>query len=163
MYFYALYYYRKATTLRPYDARMWCALAGCYAHLDRTEEAVRCYSRAEVHGDREGIAAMRLAQLHADKLGDDETAAQYYLKHLQRRGVVVENLPGSSNEKHVSPTPGHAQDSVEALRFLARYYKDKGDIVRAEMYCHRLLECSGPEREEAKGLIRAIKSVTQES
>ena len=78
---------------------MWCALAGCYAHLDRTEEAVRCYSRAEVHGDREGIAAMRLAQLHADKLGDDETAAQYYLKHLQRRGVVVENLPGSSNEK----------------------------------------------------------------
>ena len=26
MYFYAIYYYRKAATLRPFDARMWCAL-----------------------------------------------------------------------------------------------------------------------------------------
>ena len=26
--FFALYYYRKATTLRPFDSRMWCALGG---------------------------------------------------------------------------------------------------------------------------------------
>lgn len=26
MYLYAIYYYRKAATLRPFDARMWCAL-----------------------------------------------------------------------------------------------------------------------------------------
>jgi len=142
---------------------MWCALAGCYAHLDRAEEAVRCYSRAEIHGDREGIAAMRLAQLHAEKLFDNETAAEYYLKHLQRRGIVVGHSSGGrQSEKHVSPTPGHAQDSIEALRFLARHYKEKGDIVRSEMYCHRLLECSGPEREEAKGIIRSIKGSTMQ-
>ena len=27
MTYYALFYYRKATALRPYDARMWCAMA----------------------------------------------------------------------------------------------------------------------------------------
>jgi hypothetical protein len=29
--FYALYYYRRAASLRPSDARMWCALGQCYA------------------------------------------------------------------------------------------------------------------------------------
>ncbi len=29
--YYALYYYRRATALRPGDARMWCALGQCYA------------------------------------------------------------------------------------------------------------------------------------
>lgn len=33
--FYALDYYQRATALRPYDARMWSALAGCYEKLKR--------------------------------------------------------------------------------------------------------------------------------
>ena len=33
MYLYALFYYRKAVKLRPSDARMWCALASCYAKV----------------------------------------------------------------------------------------------------------------------------------
>lgn len=33
--FYALNYYRRATGLRPYDPRMWTALAGCYEKLKR--------------------------------------------------------------------------------------------------------------------------------
>ena len=35
--YYALFYYRKATALRPYDARMWCAMAGCYKLLNRKQ------------------------------------------------------------------------------------------------------------------------------
>ena len=31
--YYALFYYRKATALRPYDSRMWCAMAGCYKQV----------------------------------------------------------------------------------------------------------------------------------
>ena len=67
MYYYALYYYRKATALRPYDARMWCAMAGCYKHLGRTTEAIKCYQRAETSGDREGIAFTELARLFKDQ------------------------------------------------------------------------------------------------
>lgn len=33
--FYALNYYNRATALRPYDARMWSALATCYEKLKR--------------------------------------------------------------------------------------------------------------------------------
>jgi anaphase-promoting complex subunit 8 len=52
MYFYALYYYRKAVKLRPGDARMWCALASCCAKLDRRDEAIRAYERAATAGDQ---------------------------------------------------------------------------------------------------------------
>ena len=94
--FYALFYYRKATTLRPYDARMWCAMAGCYKQLERKQvrllrrvvlrratcctphrsltvcgahgrqEAIMCYRRAETNDDREGIAFTELARLYLD-------------------------------------------------------------------------------------------------
>lgn len=33
--FYALSYYQRAAALRPYDARMWTALATCYEKLKR--------------------------------------------------------------------------------------------------------------------------------
>ena len=41
--YYALFYYRKATALRPYDSRMWCAMAGCYKQLGKKPEAIKCY------------------------------------------------------------------------------------------------------------------------
>lgn len=87
MYFYALHYYRKATTLRPYDARMWCALAGCYEKLHRVQEAIKCYKRAECHNDREGIAAQRLATLFSEKLHDREQAGKFRLC-LSRRSLL---------------------------------------------------------------------------
>ena len=50
--FYALYYYRKTTVLRPYDSRMWCALGSCYSEMDRVDDAIKCYERAACAGDR---------------------------------------------------------------------------------------------------------------
>ena len=52
MYFYALYYYRKAVKLRPNDSRMWCALANCCQKLERSDEAIRAYERAATAGDQ---------------------------------------------------------------------------------------------------------------
>lgn len=37
---------------RPYDPRMWCAMAGCYEALNKDDEAVKCYERAALHDDR---------------------------------------------------------------------------------------------------------------
>jgi tetratricopeptide (TPR) repeat protein len=54
MYFYALYYYRKAVKLRPNDSRMWCALANCCQKLERSDEAIRAYERAATAGDQVG-------------------------------------------------------------------------------------------------------------
>jgi len=145
MYFYALHYYRKATTLRPYDARMWCALAGCYEKLHRTQEAIKCYKRAECHNDREGIAAHRLATLFSEKLNDREQAAYYYAKHLARR--QAEDAMGGP-------------DAIEALRYLAGYHlKDAGNLVEAERHCEMLLDYTGPEKKEAEAMLREIRQL----
>lgn len=37
---------------RPYDPRMWCAMAGCYESLSKDDEAMKCYERAACHDDR---------------------------------------------------------------------------------------------------------------
>jgi hypothetical protein len=50
---------------------MWCAMAESYEKLSRTEDAVKCYLRAEGNEDREGIALNKLAKLY-NKLGDTQ-------------------------------------------------------------------------------------------
>lgn len=75
MYFYALYYYRKAVKLRPRDARMWCALANCCAKLDRSDEAIRAYERAATAGDQ--------VWLRSPALPTRETTAEILHNHLE--------------------------------------------------------------------------------
>jgi len=124
--YYSLYYYRKAAFLRPYDARMWCAMAGSYESLNRIEEAIKCYERAECNNDREGIALSKLASLYKT-IGQIGKAALYYEKNLNRRDQ--EEVEG--------------QETVDALLFLANYYKTS-NINATEAYCLRLLEYAGP-------------------
>ena len=46
----------------------------------------------------------------------------------------------------------------EALLFLANYCKDAGALQEAQQYCSRLLDFGGHEKEEAKALLRDIRS-----
>ena len=83
----SLCFYRKATALRPYDARMWCAMAGCYKQLARTQEAIQCYKRAVGNDDSEGIALQELARLYKEE-GTEQAkgqAAFYYTELLKQR------------------------------------------------------------------------------
>ena len=146
MYFYALFYYRKATALRPYDARMWCAMAGCYERLNRKSDAIQCYQRAESNNDREGIAYTELARLFRAE-GDMAQAAHYFRQTLKLR--EQQELSGP--------------DTQEALLFLANYCKESGALSDAQQYCSRLLDfVSGHEKEEAKALLRDIRSQFQQ-
>ena len=125
MFFYALYYFRKATTLRPYDSRMWCALANCYQNLDKKQEAIKCYIRADRHIDREGIALNKLALLHLE-LGDKPAAAKYYTQFVEKRHLEDEDRENPS------------QDEAKALLFLATFHKENEDYdkVHAEQIGH---------------------------
>ncbi|TFJ88739.1 hypothetical protein NSK_000308 [Nannochloropsis salina CCMP1776] len=143
MYLYAIYYYRKAATLRPFDARMWCALGVCYEQLDRRNEAIKCYERAVCNNDREGIATAKLARLYRDDQ-DEWKAARCYQRHLEARQGYQ--------------TDGSA-DTVDALLFLAHYHKRRHDLHTATLYCNRLLDMGGREQEEAKALLREIRSM----
>ncbi|EFJ14516.1 hypothetical protein SELMODRAFT_268860 [Selaginella moellendorffii] len=144
--FYALYYYRRAAQLRPHDARMWCAMGQCYENeqLQMFDAAIRCYRRAVNNNDREGIALNKLAKLHS-QLGQADQASYYYKKNLER-------LEADQSE---------GQDVVDALLFLATHSKNQGFLDDSEMYCMRLLDYGGPAKEEAKALLREIRSVQQ--
>ena len=88
MYFYALYYYRKAVKLRPTDARMWCALGNCYKRLERNSDAIRCFERAAQNDDREGIAFLELARLYRSQgSGCALQSAENYRDHLSVRDL----------------------------------------------------------------------------
>ncbi|WOL15962.1 hypothetical protein Cni_G24744 [Canna indica] len=140
--FYALYYFRKSSYLQPSDSRLWIAMAQCYesAPLQMLEEAIKCYTRAASCNDREGIALYQLAKLHS-VLGHSEQAAFFYKKDLDR--MEAEDRQGPN--------------MVEAILYLARYYKAEGRFEESEYYCTRLLDYTGPERETAKSLLRGLK------
>jgi len=38
---------------RPYDARIWCAMAACYEEVGRVGDAIKCYERAESYSEGE--------------------------------------------------------------------------------------------------------------
>ena len=121
---------------------MWCAMAGCYEELSRTHDAIQCYERAESHKDREGIALFKLAKLY-DSLNNQHKAANYYKKNLELRDQ--EGVEGP--------------ETTESLLYLANYCKSHNSLEEAEIYCTRLLDFAGKEKEEAKAILREIHSV----
>ncbi|KAM7475569.1 hypothetical protein LguiB_022812 [Lonicera macranthoides] len=140
--FYALHYFRKSVFLQPNDSRLWIAMAQCYEtdQLHMLEEAIKCYRRAANCNDREAIALHQLAKLH-NELGRSEEAAFYYKKDLERM----------ESEEREGP------NMVEALLFLATHCKSQKRFEEAEVYCTRLLDYTGPEKETAKSLLRGIR------
>jgi len=147
MHFYSLHYFRKATALRPYDARMWCAMGQCYECLDKVEEAIKCYKRAHENGDREGIALNKLGKLFADVMQDNKEAAMHYQNNLAL--LDAEQV--------------ESQQTMDALMFLARYYKDPSlnRLDDAELYCQRLQENYGADKDEVSALMKEIRQVKQ--
>ncbi|KAI3985197.1 hypothetical protein MKX01_015131 [Papaver californicum] len=140
--FYALYYFRKSVYLQPSDSRLWIAMAQCYEteQLHMLEEAIKCYERAANCNDREAIALHQLAKLHQE-LGRSEKAAYYYEKDLERMEAEERDGP----------------NMVEALLFLATHCRAEKRFREAEIYCTRLLDYTGPEKETAKSLLRGMK------
>ncbi|KAI3997641.1 hypothetical protein MKX01_011058 [Papaver californicum] len=140
--FYALYYFRKSVYLQPSDSRLWIAMAQCYEteQLHMLEEAIKCYERAANCNDREAIALHQLAKLHQE-LGRSEKAAFYYEKDLERMEAEERDGP----------------NMVEALLFLATHCRAEKKFREAEIYCTRLLDYTGPEKETAKSLLRGMK------
>ena len=137
---YSLFYYQKTTQLQPNDSRMWCAAANCYESLGQVDEAIRCYRRADQEGDAEGIALTKLAKLTTSS-GASEVAAQYHLRVLAM---------------HPEDEDVETQEVVCALLFMARHCKQLGEFARARKYCQRLMDCSVPEKEDARALLVEI-------
>ena len=155
----ALYYYKHAAELRPYDARMWCALGMTLSHLHRPKDAIRAYERALQQEDSEGVATQRLAGLYKEA-GNEEKAAHCYMKHLHLRYRATAESPpaGGPPLDVVIQTISLEAPEAEALLYLAEYHKSHGSHDVAALLCSRLLEYPGPEKEQAKALLRDVRS-----
>ncbi|RHY26460.1 hypothetical protein DYB32_007600 [Aphanomyces invadans] len=88
LFHYSVYYYQKASAIRPYDARMWVALGGAFEKVGQVAQAKSCYLRAVTNKDAEGIAVIRLAKLYEQVEKDLDKAAEYYRMHWRDRAVV---------------------------------------------------------------------------
>ncbi len=159
MHLYALFYYRKAAVLRPYDARMWCAVGLCLVALHKIPDAIRAYERAVAQEDTEGIATQKLATLYRQE-GRHEEAAQCYLRHLELRYLVTNPSPSSTSPTLDAIVQGVVVEApeAEALVFLAHYHISHREYDTAALMCSRLVEYPGPEKEQAKGLLRDLRS-----
>ncbi|KAL5129691.1 Anaphase-promoting complex subunit 8 [Glycine soja] len=127
--FYALHYFKKSVLLQQNDSRLWIAMAQCYEtdQLRMLDDAIKCYKRAVNCNDREAIALHQLAKLHSE-LGHTEEAAFYYKKDLERM----------ESEDREEPT------MIEALLYLAKYYREQQKFEEADVYCTRLVDYTGP-------------------
>jgi anaphase-promoting complex subunit 8 len=161
MHSFALYYFLRAAQLRPYDSRMWCALAESYERVDRVADAIRCYLRAESNQDIEDIALMKLAKLYA-RLGRASAAAQYYLKVVDK----VERAAGDEQglrqgQGRAKPAAQPDADLLEAYLFLAEFSKQQRNFAAAERYCKPALDAAGPLREQGRSLMKEIRFLGQ--
>lgn len=160
MYLYALYYYQQAAQLRPFDARMWSALGQIYTHLNRKEDAIRVYEKALQTDDTEGLATQKLASLYEEK-GQEEKAAQCYFRHLELRHQVTypnASVKGPKTLDFVLQNIMVEDAEAEALLYLANYHKNHAEYDTAAMFCSRLLEYPGPERDMAKAMLRELRA-----
>mmetsp|Transcript_19560 Transcript_19560/g.21229 ORF Transcript_19560/g.21229 Transcript_19560/m.21229 type:complete len:268 (-) Transcript_19560:1354-2157(-) len=177
LYQYALYYFKKATSLRPSDARLWSAVGNCLLKLGLKAESIGTYERAVAAGDREGIATRDLARLYRD---DDEQskAADMYYKFLKcnlfslAQGDEEQSIPYSEsledlvNKFHewTDSTKEEEQfdvvvdsDQAEALLFIANHFRSQRPHLSG-YFCQRLLNFNGPEGDEARILLKDLRT-----
>ena len=84
-------------------------MGGCYEKMGKKSESAKCLEKAERYNDKEGIALHKLAKLYI-MMGTTDKAAICFKKNLERKDL--EEIESS--------------ETVEALMFLAKYYKSKG-------------------------------------
>ena len=126
---------------RPQDSRLWVALATCYEKMGKTNEATKCYERAERIKDREGVVLHRLARLYA-RLGLTEKACSAFKESLSRKDA--ENDTG--------------EETVEAIMFLKTYYQEHNQMEEANYYARRLYDFGGAALDRATSHIRQTES-----
>nr|CAG8489096.1 3763_t:CDS:10 [Entrophospora candida] len=142
--FYAIYYYKRSSALRPNDARMWIRLGSIYEQQRLYPEAIKAFNRAlsvtDIDVNSATTATTRLAKLY-EKI-DPDKAAEFHTSILVRSDLAIDT-----------------EDIKCAHTFLSFYQKDKGNLLAATHHARNLLEYGGTAKEEAKRLLHIINSL----
>ncbi|CAD6582800.1 MAG: Anaphase-promoting complex subunit 23 [Tremellales sp. Tagirdzhanova-0007] len=162
---YAIEYYNQATSLRPYDCRMWTALATVYEGLQRIPNAIQAHTRALLGADRIQTPTIlsKLAALHTTLSGGSTSKeAVAYHKRLLALGERVTGLGTGT---------GVQMETVElAASYLAiaEYEmrdvgegegegRERGDWALAAQYLEKVASTHAPQRDKAEDLLRELR------
>lgn len=172
-YSYSLFYYQRAAALCPGDPKMWAAVANAYAKCDKLANAVQAYKRALVVGSQvdSGSAASSFASgRSADPLaqavgGALDPQILYDIALLYERDGAWEEaaaymeltLAQEEGAEEGDVGLGVIQITSRARLWLARWCHRNGELSRAMELANELCQ-DGVEVEEAKGLVRDIRS-----
>jgi anaphase-promoting complex subunit 8 len=188
MYQYALYYFQRAAAIKPLDSRNWCAVGICYQKLNQPFPAIQSFEYAVNVEDREGIASKELARLYKEFGNEDGAMACYikqwmqwgYLEEISTSQSTGTPYDAAQNHNYrVCLTFEKVEiDSTlaAALLFATNYYYRKhydytsnvrsqqqnqhGPHLRylTEAYASLLMDYIGPEGDEARALLRSLRS-----
>ncbi|RIA99063.1 anaphase promoting complex subunit 8 [Glomus cerebriforme] len=140
--FYAIYYFQRSSALRPYDARMWLSLASLYEQQCLYVEAIKGFSRAleakDIDSTSTIYAMTKLAKLYEDY--DPDKAAVIW-----HRLLAKDDLHEDAEERK----NGH--------KYLAHYYKDKGDAEECIRHTDILSDFGVQSKEDARIIVKELE------
>lgn len=185
MHFYALWYYKRAAGLRPWDGKMWMAVGSCLGKMGRDAEAIKAFKRALAadsyyegdSGDNsfgkssQGQGAMDPEVLvliagYCERLGKEEEAVTWMeLAVAQEEGVDGADEGSDSGDGEAGSGKaggggagiGVTHSTSKARMWLAKYAMRQGDWGRGMRLATELCE-DGVEVEEAKALVREARA-----
>jgi anaphase-promoting complex subunit 8 len=181
MHAYALWYYKRAAGLRPWDGKMWMAVGSCLQKLGRDHEGIKALKRAlfadsyydagvgsSFGSGSQGRAKymdpellLQIASMY-ERQGDEEEAKEYMeLCIAQEEGPTTSvdtngrRLSGGSDEEDVQKEgaggTGVTAATSKARMWLARFMMRSGDFDTALKLANELCQ-DGVDVEEAKAL-----------
>jgi len=144
-------------------------LARLYRDEGRLEDAANCYvgflqSCGEHHlitaalvmvedggGGGEGAGCSSSGRGDVDASYSSKANASYHSVLSQAAAFTV----GGSANGMVQLD----QERVEGTLFLANYYRSRGELAKSEAFCALLVDFVGPEGDEARAIVRDIRSI----
>jgi len=175
MHLYALFYYQRAASLRPYDPKMWQAVASCYDKVGRPGQSIKAYKRALVAGTYYDFSSsfgsgatngeppngvmdpetLYHIALMYEKLNVLHEAASYMEMTLaQEEGPTGDD---DDDDDGRALGTGVTNTTSKARMWLARWEFGRGGLTRAMELANELCQ-DGVEVEEAKALIRDLRA-----
>ncbi|KAG1248530.1 hypothetical protein G6F68_013760 [Rhizopus microsporus] len=137
----AIYYYQKATDLRPQDGRMWKALASCYSTLKQDKEAENYNRRAEACDRRSNKSEMIQIARIFERRGKMGVAIDFY-QEVWQRAVASNSID---------------EQIADICLLLARYALSIGRLSDAEQYAIPALNMNHPYNEDARTIIDEVR------